>query len=219
MGQISQTFIGCGKNLTKFLWEWLGLVQLIPGKLWWVKYSLRLGEIWSEFLQKQCALVKFSPGVVGIKLTFSKSGWDQLNFLLQRVGLVQHPGVDRIGQILSGSNLDWSKFLSNGMDWGFKRVRDWLTSPGLGGIWSEFLQEQCGLVKLSLGVGSIGQTFTRSCWDWSNFLQEWVGLLKFSLWVGGIDQNSFTSCQEWPKFLWEQAELVKNPSRAGRSGI
>lgn len=50
--------------------------------------------------------------------------------------------------------------------------------------WLAFIQEQVGLVKLSVGgsgIGyGIGQTFCMSKWDWSNFLQEYIGLVQLS---------------------------------------
>lgn len=83
---------------------------------------------------------------------------------------------------------------------------------------SNFLQEQAGLVKLSVGggwigqsfcgskrewfklsarVGRIGQSFCESAWDQSKCLQKRVRLLKLSARDGGIGQTFCWSGQHW----------------------
>lgn len=59
------------------------------------------------------------------------------------------------------------------------------------------------LVKPSVRVSVIGQTFCRSEWKWSDLLYKQMGLIKFSAGACGIDQTSCWSRKDWSKFLWE----------------
>lgn len=56
-------------------------------------------------------------------------------------------------------------------------------SAGMDGT---FLQEQAGLVKLSSGVGGIGQDLCGNAWDSTSFLWELLGLVILSTKPGGI---------------------------------
>lgn len=56
---------------------------------------------------------------------------------------------------------------------------------GIGGNFSNLLWEWAGLVRDSIGVSEIDESFFRSCQDWSNFLRKLLGLVRIPSEVGG----------------------------------
>lgn len=116
-------------------------------------------------------------------------------FCMSRSGLVKvFARMDRIGQTSSRSKRDWSNFL----------------------------QDQAGLVRLPAGAGGIGYisvgvggiigivigTLVRSKWDWSNFQQEWVELVKLFAEEGRICRMFGRSRHNWLDIRLDHSGLI-----------
>lgn len=109
-------------------------------------------------------LIKLSAGI----------NWS--NLLLEWVGLAKlFAGIGGIGQTFCKNGWDWSNFEQ---EWvGLENL-----SARVGGIGQTLCRNKLGLVKPSVGIGEICQSFCKNGCDWSNFLQERVGLVKMS-WI------------------------------------
>lgn len=156
-GRIGQNCFRIRKDWSEFLQDLAGLVRIpsAVGKI--SQTSLRYEQDWSEFLMDKAGLVRIPSRVDSMGYSSFKNGqiWSQflqefvdlVKFLQERADLVRIPsGVGGIGQKLFRSQNDYQSF--------FRIRQKWLKFLQWSGQdWSEFLQEQAGLVKIPPGVG------------------------------------------------------------------
>lgn len=159
--------------------EWVELFKLSLGAVWTGQSVSLMGQTGDS---ERSRLVNFSPRMVRIGQTFSRSGWDWLDFLLELAGLVKPSlGVGKICQTCSESNWDWSNLFLESCD-GSSILWDWerfgQNSFRSSMDWSNCLWEQEGLVKFSPGVVGIKLTFSKTGRDGSNFHLQQVGLVQ-----------------------------------------